>query len=53
MTVSVGRLQKVLHPIIKVLGILVMFSVNVDIPIHAPVTLQNIKSIQLNSYCIK
>lgn len=43
MTVSVGRLQKALHLIIKVLGILVLLLVNVGIPIQAPVPSYTIK----------
>lgn len=43
MTVSVGRLQKALHLIIKVLGILVLLLVNVGTPIHEPVPFWTIK----------
>lgn len=43
MIVSGGRLQKALHLIIKVLGILVLLLVNVGIPIHAPMPSWTIK----------
>lgn len=43
MTVSVGRLQKALRLIIKVLGTLVLLLVNVGIPVHEPVPLWTIK----------
>lgn len=51
--VSVGRLKKASHPIVEVLGFLAMLLVNVDTPIRVSVSLWNMKSIQLNSYCSK